>query len=153
MWKAPLRGFLLVLVVAGVAILSLGLWARFTIYDQDQFVQVVSGLSSDPAVQQAAIERTMAEIDRQIQERTATQALSPTIALTYEMFRPQIEAGIMQALQSPQWQPIWNQALPDNGWTTLPAPSLERHDAGFDPLTGEGGAAIWIPVVGAERSC
>ncbi len=111
MWKAPLRGFLLVLVVAGVAILSLGLWARYTIYDQDQFVEVVSGLSSDPVVQQVAIERTMAAIDQQIQERTASQALSPTIAITYQMFRPEIEAGITQALQSPQWQPIWIQAL------------------------------------------
>ncbi len=111
MWKAPLRGFLLVLVVAGVAILSLGLWARFTIYDEDQFVDVVAGLSADPVVQQAAIERTMAAIDQQIQERTASQALSPTIALTYEMFRPQIEAGLTDALQSPQWQPIWNRAL------------------------------------------
>jgi hypothetical protein len=111
MWKAPLRGFLLVLVVAGVALLSLGLWARYTIYDQDQFVEVVSGLSSDPVVQQVAIERTMAAIDQQIEERSANQALSPTIAFTYEMFRPEIEAGITQALQSPQWQPIWIQAL------------------------------------------
>lgn len=111
MWKAPLRGFLLVLVVAGVAILSLGLWARYTIYDQDQFVEVVGGLSTDPVVQQVAIERTMSEIDRQIEERTASQALSPTIAITYQMFRPEIEAGITEALQSPQWQPIWIQAL------------------------------------------
>jgi len=111
MWKAPLRGFLLVLVVAGVAILSLGLWARYTIYDQDQFVQVVGGLSTDPVVQQVAVERTMDEIDRQVQLRTASQSLSPTIALTYEMFRPQIETGITEALQSPQFQPVWIQAL------------------------------------------
>jgi hypothetical protein len=111
MWKAPLRGFLLVLVVAGVAILSLGLWARYTVYDQDQFVSVVGGLSTDPAVQQVAIERTMSEIDRQIEQRTATQALSPTIAITYEMFRPQIETEVTRALQSPQWQTIWIQAL------------------------------------------
>ncbi|TXG80193.1 MAG: hypothetical protein E6R14_09795 [Thermomicrobiales bacterium] len=111
MWRAPLRGFLLVLVVAGVAILSLGLWARYTIYDQDQFVSVVSGLSEDPVVQQVAIERTMAAIDQQVTERTATQALSPTIAITYQMFRPQIESGITAALQSPRWEPIWEQVL------------------------------------------
>ena len=77
MWRAPLRGFLLVLVVAGVAILSLGLWARFTIYDQDQFVQVVGGLSTDPVVQQVAVERTMDEIDRQIQVQTASSGAFP----------------------------------------------------------------------------
>lgn len=111
MWRAPLRGFLLVLVVAGVALLSLGLWARFTVYDEDRFVDVVGGLSTDPVVQQAAIQRTMTEIDRQVEERTATQALSPTIAITYQMFRPQIENGITSALNSPQWQPIWIRAL------------------------------------------
>jgi hypothetical protein len=98
-------------VVAGVAILSLGLWARFTIYDQDQFVQVVGGLSTDPVVQAVAVERTMDEIDRQVRERTASQALSPAIAMTYQMFRPQIETGITDALQSPGFQPIWIKAL------------------------------------------
>ncbi|MEZ4504738.1 MAG: hypothetical protein R2848_02480 [Thermomicrobiales bacterium] len=111
MWRAPLRGFLLVLVVAGVAVLSVGLWARYTIYDQDQFVSVVSGLSADPAVQQVAIERTMAAIDKQVEERTGAQSLSPTIAFTYQMFRPQIESGITAALHSPRWEPIWEQAL------------------------------------------
>ncbi len=111
MWKAPLRGFLLVLVVAGVAILSLGLWARFTIYDEDQFVQVVGGLSTDPVVQQVAVTRMMEEIDHQIDERTASQALSPTIAISYQMFRPQIEAGVTDALQSGTFQPIWIKAL------------------------------------------
>lgn len=111
MWKAPLRGFLLVLVVAGVAILSLGLWARYTIYDQDQFVHVVGGLSTDPTVQQVVIARTMDEIDRQVEVRTGSQALSPTISITYQMFRPQIETGITDALQSPGFQPIWIKAL------------------------------------------
>ena len=31
--------------------------------------------------------------------------------MTYEMFRPQIETGITEALQSPGFQPIWIQAL------------------------------------------
>ena len=45
---------------------------------------------------------------------------------------------------------IWNQVLLDNGWTTPEAPSLERHNPTFNPLTGEGGITIWIPVVNAS---
>ena len=44
---------------------------------------------------------------------------------------------------------IWNQVLPENGWTTPEAPGLERHHSTFDPLTGDGGITIWIPVVTA----
>src|SRR3954447_7202734 len=101
MWKAPLRGFFLVLVVAGVAILSLALWARYTVYDEDQFVSVVGGLSTDPAVQAVAVDRMMTEIDQQITTQTAAQGLSPTVAITYQMFRPQIEQSIVTALNSP----------------------------------------------------
>jgi hypothetical protein len=111
MWRAPLRGFLLVLVVAGVAILSLALWARYTVYDEDQFVSVVGGLSTDPAVQQVAVRRMMAEIDRQIETRTAEQGLSPSISISYQMFRPQIETGIMSALNSPEYRPYWIEAI------------------------------------------
>lgn len=111
MWRAPLRGFLLVLVVAGVALLSLGLWARNTVYDEDHFVAVVGGLSTDPAVQAVAVDQVMIEIDRQIAQRSATQGLSPTVAIAYQMFRPQIEQGIVSALASPAYKPYWEQAL------------------------------------------
>ncbi len=111
MWRAPLRGFLLVLVVAGVAILSLAFWARNTVYDENQFVAVVGGLSTDPAVQSVAVAQIMTELDRQIAERAATQALSPTVSITYQMFRPQIESGMVSALQSPAYQPYWIESL------------------------------------------
>ncbi|HET9661216.1 MAG TPA: hypothetical protein VFP05_12850 [Thermomicrobiales bacterium] len=111
MWKAPLRGFFLVLVVAGVAILSLALWARYTVYDEDQFVSVVGGLSTDPAIQHVAVTRLMAEIDTQVATQTTAQGLSPTVAITYQMFRPQIEQGIITALNSPAYKPYWVQAL------------------------------------------
>ena len=45
---------------------------------------------------------------------------------------------------------IWNRVLPENGWTTPEAPGFERHHPTFDPLTGEGGVTIWIPVVKAS---
>lgn len=111
MWRAPLRGFLLVLVAAGVAILSLGLWARYTVYDENQFVSVVGGLSSNPTVQKVAVDQIMTEVDRKIQTEIGQQGLSPAIGITYQMFRPQIESGIAKALASPQFQPLWEQAL------------------------------------------
>jgi AraC family transcriptional regulator len=41
---------------------------------------------------------------------------------------------------------IWNQWLPASGLKAADAPSFERYDERFDPLTGHGGLEIWIPV-------
>jgi AraC family transcriptional regulator len=41
---------------------------------------------------------------------------------------------------------IWNQWLPASGLKAADAPSFERYDENFDPLTGNGGLEIWIPV-------
>ncbi|HEX4583673.1 MAG TPA: AraC family transcriptional regulator [Burkholderiaceae bacterium] len=41
---------------------------------------------------------------------------------------------------------IWNEALPAIGRAVADAPVLERHNPAFDPRTGEGGIALWIPL-------
>jgi AraC family transcriptional regulator len=41
---------------------------------------------------------------------------------------------------------IWNQWLPASGLQAADAPNFERYDENFDPLTGNGGLEIWIPV-------
>ena len=41
---------------------------------------------------------------------------------------------------------VWNEALPEHGWTPAPAPIIERHSPSFDPETGEGGLSLWIPL-------
>jgi AraC family transcriptional regulator len=41
---------------------------------------------------------------------------------------------------------IWNTALPSMGRTLADAPVLERHNPQFDPRTGEGGIALWVPL-------
>ncbi len=41
---------------------------------------------------------------------------------------------------------IWNQWLPASGLQAADAPNFERYDANFDPLTGNGGLEIWMPV-------
>jgi AraC family transcriptional regulator len=41
---------------------------------------------------------------------------------------------------------IWNHWLPASGMKAADAPSFERYDEKFDPLTGNGGLEIWIPV-------
>jgi len=42
---------------------------------------------------------------------------------------------------------IWNHWLPSSGYTVADAPFFERYDARFDPLTGNGGLEIWMPIV------
>jgi AraC family transcriptional regulator len=41
---------------------------------------------------------------------------------------------------------IWNHWLPASGMKATDAPSFERYDENFDPLTGNGGLEIWVPV-------
>ncbi|QWG14368.1 AraC family transcriptional regulator [Bradyrhizobium sediminis] len=41
---------------------------------------------------------------------------------------------------------IWNHWLPSSGLRAADAPNFERYDEKFDPLTGNGGLEIWIPV-------
>ena len=41
---------------------------------------------------------------------------------------------------------IWNDWLPASGLKAADAPDFERYDENFDPLTGDGGLEIWVPV-------
>jgi AraC family transcriptional regulator len=41
---------------------------------------------------------------------------------------------------------IWNHWLPMSGMKAADAPNFERYDEKFDPLSGDGGLEIWIPV-------
>jgi AraC family transcriptional regulator len=41
---------------------------------------------------------------------------------------------------------IWNHWLPASGLTVADAPNFERYGENFDPLTGNGGFEIWVPV-------
>jgi AraC family transcriptional regulator len=41
---------------------------------------------------------------------------------------------------------IWNHWLPVSGMKAADAPNFERYDERFDPVTGDGGLEIWIPV-------
>jgi AraC family transcriptional regulator len=41
---------------------------------------------------------------------------------------------------------IWNHWLPMSGMKAADAPNFERYDEKFNPLSGDGGLEIWIPV-------
>jgi AraC family transcriptional regulator len=41
---------------------------------------------------------------------------------------------------------IWNQWLPASGLKVADAPNFERYGEAFDPLTGNGGFEIWVPI-------
>ncbi|WP_025599316.1 AraC family transcriptional regulator [Burkholderia sp. WSM2230] len=44
------------------------------------------------------------------------------------------------------WNAIWNTWLPTSGHLPADAPSFERYDEKFDPLSGMGGFEIWLPL-------
>jgi AraC family transcriptional regulator len=41
---------------------------------------------------------------------------------------------------------IWNHWLPQSGFKVADAPTFERYDETFDPVTGNGGLEIWVPI-------
>jgi len=41
---------------------------------------------------------------------------------------------------------VWNQWLPASALKAADAASFERYDEDFDPLTGNGGLEIWVPI-------
>jgi len=41
---------------------------------------------------------------------------------------------------------IWNHWLPSSGLKVADAPNFERYGENFDPVTGNGGLEIWVPV-------
>jgi AraC family transcriptional regulator len=43
---------------------------------------------------------------------------------------------------------IWNHWLPQSGLKIADAPNFERYGENFDPVTGNGGFEIWVPVQG-----
>ncbi|PCE23155.1 AraC family transcriptional regulator [Paraburkholderia acidicola] len=44
------------------------------------------------------------------------------------------------------WSTIWNTWLPESGHAPADAPSFERYDEAFDPVSGMGGFEIWLPL-------
>jgi AraC family transcriptional regulator len=46
------------------------------------------------------------------------------------------------------WNTIWNKWLPSSGHIPADAPNFERYSEKFDPVSGNGGLEIWLPVKG-----
>ncbi|MBS0277150.1 MAG: AraC family transcriptional regulator [Proteobacteria bacterium] len=44
------------------------------------------------------------------------------------------------------YEAIWNDWFPKSGRAPAEAPGFERHNATFDPRTGNGGCTIWLPI-------
>jgi AraC family transcriptional regulator len=55
-------------------------------------------------------------------------------------------AGHVTKLQE-TFRAIWDECLPAMKVEPAEAPTLERHLPEFDPMTGEGGINVWIPLV------
>lgn len=86
-----------------------------------------------------------------VQVDASTAPATPTTMLRVPAQRYALfpHTGHVLAIRS-TYDAIWNRVLPENGWTTPEQPSLERHHPTFNPLTGDGGITIWIPVVTAR---
>jgi AraC family transcriptional regulator len=64
-------------------------------------------------------------------------------AATYAIFTQPGHITLMR----PTIMSIWQDWLPDSGYTAAEAPLLEFYPPHFDGMTGNGGYEIWLPVV------
>ena len=98
-WWRPLVSTVLIILVVILAPLSVvARWAHDTVSDTDRYIEIVGPLASDPAVQQAVIDRITTEIVTRLQvDEVTDQAID---ALT-ERGLPPLASSSLQALSTP----------------------------------------------------
>jgi hypothetical protein len=98
-WWRPIVATVLIILVVILAPLSVvARWAHDTVSDTDRYIEIVGPLASDPAVQQAVIDRITTEIVTRLQVQEVTdQAID---ALT-DRGLPPLASSSLQALSTP----------------------------------------------------
>lgn len=98
-WWRPVVATVLIILMAVLAPLSVvARWAHDTVSDTDRYVETVAPLASDPAVQQAVIDRITAEIVTRLQIEDVTEEAVGALA---DRGLPPLAASSLQALSGP----------------------------------------------------
>ncbi len=147
-WWRPLLGTLLIVVAVVIAPLAVvANWAHDSMGDTDRYVETVTPLASDPAVQRAIADRVVTEIFTYVpvEELTAdvvdslgNGGLSPRLtaaldALTtplVEAIRGFVQDRVQDVVASDVFQQVWIEA------------NREAHESLVAILTGEGTATV-----------
>ncbi|GAA4704842.1 hypothetical protein [Nocardioides conyzicola] len=98
-WWRPVVATILIILMAVLAPLSVvARWAHDTVSDTDRYVETVAPLASDPAVQQAVIDRITQEIVTRLQ---LDQVTGDAVDALADRGLPPLAAGSLRALSGP----------------------------------------------------
>ena len=98
-WWRPVVATVLIVIMAILAPLSVvARWAHDTVSDTDRYVETVSPLASDPAIQAAVIDRITTEIVTRLRVQDVTGEAVDALA---DRGLPPLAAGSLKALSTP----------------------------------------------------
>jgi hypothetical protein len=140
---------LIVLTCILVPVALLTVWVHDLVLDTDRYVSTVSPLASDPAIEDAAVERITRAADVRVDGSQVTsdiaawlesQGLPPRAAEALKGLGPQLDSAVNDTVekvatrfvQSDRFERIWTNA------------NRAAHAAVVDALTGEGRGAVGV---------
>jgi hypothetical protein len=113
-WRRILVAVLVVVGCVLAPISVIGLWARNTLLDTNQYVDTVGPLARDPAIQQAVSERVSrrlvesVDIEREIADAfPRAESIAPSIAAGFETF---VREATLRITQTERFQDLWENA-------------------------------------------
>jgi hypothetical protein len=113
-WRRILVAVLVVIGCVLAPISVIGLWARNTLLDTNQYVDTVGPLARDPAIQQALSERVSrrlvesVDIEREIVDAfPRAESIAPSIAAGFETF---VREATLRIAQTERFQDLWENA-------------------------------------------
>jgi hypothetical protein len=113
-WRRILVAVLVVIGCVLAPISVIGLWARNTMLDTDQYVDTVGPLAKDPAIQKAVSDRVskrlVSSVDIEGEIKAAfprAESVAPSIASGFETF---VREATLRITQSERFQRLWENA-------------------------------------------
>jgi hypothetical protein len=113
-WRRVLVVLLVVLGCVLAPISVIGLWARNTLLDTDQYIDTIGPLAKDPAIQRAVAERatqrlvTSVDIEGEIAAAfPRAESFAPSIASGLETF---VREATLRLMQTDRFQTFWENA-------------------------------------------
>jgi hypothetical protein len=113
-WRRILVAVLVVVGCVFAPIAVIGVWARNTVLDTNQYVDTVGPLAREPAIQRAVSERVsrrlVESVDVEAEIRDAfprAESIAPSIASAFETF---VREATLRITQSDRFQQLWENA-------------------------------------------
>jgi hypothetical protein len=148
-WRTIVASLLIVLACVLAPLSVVAIWTRNQVTNTDRYVQTVSPLASDPAIQNAIADQITAQVftyidikglTTQAVDALAGQGLRPEVATQLEAFAVPIANGVQSFTRSQVGKVVESDAFAD-AWVQA---NRVAHAELVKALTGEGGGAVTV---------